>query len=167
MAITDLTGYTWRANSTLVSYLSYTTEGITYIYNDEEKTESFSGIRKISGIDAWHGTIAPFTYLLPTDGIYTAQSLTDGEGWYTSSPFVKVDTFEITFKAGDDLTNTELISWVEENGTLTPPQTTITLDLSTIGLSAGTHIIQMSLSDDGVTKIDSNLSNSVTYVVSL
>ena len=39
----------------------------------------------------------------------------------------------------------------------------ITLDLSTIGLSEGTHSIQMKLSDDGVTKADSALSNAVSY----
>lgn len=43
-------------------------------------------------------------------------------------------------------------------------QSNITLDLSTIGLPAGSHLIQIKLSDDGVTKADSELSNSVTYV---
>lgn len=40
----------------------------------------------------------------------------------------------------------------------------ITLDLSTIGLPIGTHSIRIKLSDDGVTKADSALSNAVTYV---
>lgn len=46
------------------------------------------------------------------------------------------------------------------------PLSVITLDLSTLGLPEGTHVIQFKLSDDGATKRDSALSNGVSYVVS-
>lgn len=101
------------------------------------------------------------------DGIPTPQNLTNQTelptlpivsktnynfvGWYYDS------TFTQEAHAGDTLSaNVDLYAKFIRSH--------ITLDLSTIGLPAGSHTIQMKLSDDGVTKADSELSNSVTYV---
>lgn len=56
----------------------------------------------------------------------------------------------------------DLLTWLQANAEKQQP-TSITLDLSTIGLAIGTHSIQMTLSDNEVTKRDSELSNAVTY----
>ena len=101
------------------------------------------------------------------DGIPTPQNLTNQTelptlpivsktnynfvGWYYDS------TFTQEAHAGDTLiANVDLYAKFIRSH--------ITLDLSTISLPAGSHTIQMKLSDDGVTKADSELSNSVTYV---
>lgn len=72
------------------------------------------------------------------------------EGWYLDSTFQTpaVDGAEIS-------ADTDLYAKFTRSH--------ITLDLSTIGLSEGTHSIQMKLSDDEVTKADSALSNAVSY----
>ena len=101
------------------------------------------------------------------DGIPTPQNLTNQTelptlpivsktnynfvGWYYDSTFTQEAHAGDTLSANIDL----YAKFIRSH---------ITLDLSTISLLAGSHTIQMKLSDDGVTKADSELSNSVTYV---
>lgn len=104
------------------------------------------------------------------EGVPTPQNLTDQTelptlpiisktnynfvGWYYDS------TFTQEAHAGDTLSaNVDLYA------KFTALPTNITLDLSTLGLPEGTHVIQFKLSDDGATKRDSELSNGVTYTV--
>lgn len=74
------------------------------------------------------------------------------DGWYTDS------TFTTPAVAGAEISaDTNLYAKFTRSH--------ITLDLSTIGLPEGTHSVQMKLSDGGVTKRDSELSNAVSYTV--
>lgn len=72
-------------------------------------------------------------------------------GWYYD------DTFTTEAHGGDELTsNVDLYAKFVRS--------VITLELSTIGLPVGEHSIQMRLSDDYITKWDSDFSNAVTYI---
>ena len=72
------------------------------------------------------------------------------DGWYLDS------TFQTPAVAGAEISaDTDLYAKFT--------RTHIALDLSTIGLPVGAHSIQMKLSDDDITKADSELSNAVTY----
>lgn len=74
------------------------------------------------------------------------------DGWYTDSTFTTPAVAGAAISA-----DTNLYAKFTRSH--------ITLDLSTIGLPEGTHSIQMKLSDGGVTKRDSELSNAVQYTV--
>lgn len=76
-------------------------------------------------------------------------------GWYTDSTFTTPAVAGAEISADTDL-----------YAKFTALPSNITLDLSTLDLPEGSHSIQMKLSDDGVTKRDSELSNAVTYTVS-
>lgn len=74
------------------------------------------------------------------------------DGWYTDS------TFQTPAVAGAAISaDTDLYAKFTRSH--------ITLDLSIIGLSEGIHSIQVKLSDDDLTKWDSELSNTVQYTV--
>lgn len=88
------------------------------------------------------------------------------ENWYTmgadaGDPIEIGDVLTIT--GGADSEDPDLIVWLTNNATLQEPIPVTTFDLSTLGLSAGTHAIQVKAraTDYG----DSIFSNSVSYVV--
>lgn len=75
------------------------------------------------------------------------------DGWYLDS------SFQTPAVAGAEISaDTDLYAKFTAS--------TITLDLSTIGLHDGAHSIQLRLSDEGLTKVDSDLSEAVTYEIS-
>jgi len=68
----------------------------------------------------------------------------------------------ISITGGSDVSNPDLLVWLNNNATLQP--NVKTFDLSTLQLSAGTHEVKVKARATGYR--DSNFSNSVSYVVS-
>lgn len=165
----DLTGWTWVANETL-----YTPTGsdasyeLSYALNYESSDQNFTSLNLYGENTTDVKSISVEYSGTSYKSVFDGEALSEMSIWYDENG--NETTYELTpwkglhFTGGTDVTNTDAIRWLQDNGALTPPQTNITLDLSTIGLPAGSHLIQIKLSDDGVTKADSELSNSVTYV---
>lgn len=114
MAITDLTGYTWVGNETLVFESNF-----EYKINIKDKNNIYE-----------YDSISSFFRMIPPPGYYR---LTFGQGTmqdtivYTEENDQKWGNGyyrEIEITGGVDATNTELISWLEANGTLTKPAIT-------------------------------------------
>lgn len=189
MAVTDLTGYTWVGNKTL-DYgqniivlnnldfdFNYITENNATSYSTYEHANWFELNSDFGeeppeyltfGRYSSFSAINRFPVNTIQNGRWHSQTATGFANLFTTTDQATLLAMRtIKFNGGTDATNVALIAWLEANGTLTPPQTDITLDLSTIGLSEGTHSIQMKLSDGGVTKRDSALSNAVEYTVAL
>lgn len=71
--------------------------------------------------------------------------------------------FNITIIGGTDVTNPKLIAWLSEYGELQASFNVTEFDLSTVGLSAGTHTITARSKASGYNT--STESNAVSYVV--
>lgn len=169
LIIDDLTGWTWVGNETL-----YTPSGsgasyeLSYALNYKSSTQNFTSLN-IYGENTTSTKSISVEYVSTSyKPVFDGEALSEMSIWYDENG--NETTYELTpwkevhFTGGTDATNADLIRLLQDNGTLTPTQTNITLDLSTIGLPAGTHSIQIKLSDDSVTKVDSELSNAVTYI---
>lgn len=79
---------------------------------------------------------------------------------YSNNAWLDEDYRIIEITGGTDVTNSDLIAWLEENATLQPNAKTF--DLSALQLSAGTHTIQVKARATGYR--DSEFSNSVSYI---
>jgi len=128
MAVTDLTGTKWRFNDTCTSAGATKGFNITYTssYDNVERTilrspYSFRGA-VVQTILLEHG-LSGF-YCASTDGLYSQVS--DGEGWYYSVydpetsgyTYIKGSTPPtISITGGQDVTNSDLISWLQANAT--------------------------------------------------
>ena len=174
MSITDLTGTKWRISNVTtqdfegtktftgsISDGTHTISGsLTYYCNTWNATSYIGNIYATRPgynfvWDTYNKTGTFFSY------IYNSRSQS-GYAGISHGTTTSAGVLTISFTGGASVTDSQLIAWVEANGEQIP--TNITLDLSTIGLPAGSHLIQIKLSDDGVTKADSELSNGVTYV---
>jgi len=122
MAVTDLTGTKWLFNDVCTSAGASSSFNITYISSvDNEERTSLSSpylerVYRVSTIMLGYSSSG--TYITSDDLIYSAAS--EGEGWYDTSvnPYVKLSTpptIEIT--GGTDVTNSDLITWLEANAT--------------------------------------------------
>ena len=105
MAVTNLTGYTWVGNEALLTLssewnINFTSNGNNYTY-----------------------LVASFQ-MTPFPGYTDGLLYDDTEVWFFSWNDNAYRTITIT--GGSDVTNSILITMLEENGTLTPPTPTIT-----------------------------------------
>lgn len=103
-------------------------------------------------------------YLKTTDGLYTQEELTTGEGWYSSSDgnlWIKQSSPPSIIITGDtDVSSFDFILWLLDNA---DEVDIIRVDLSDSIKIAGTHTIQVKARASGYR--DSEFSNSVNYVV--
>lgn len=109
MAITDLTGYKWVGNTSIsfTQSKTYNLSGTYYFNNDTDYHGTFWKLQFIPFVAEEHpDEIVAVGENGSTTHVYSG-------GWYGATPF----TIEIT--GGTDTTNTELITWLEANGTLT------------------------------------------------
>lgn len=169
MAITDLTNTKWVFNETGCS--GYGTDDTTKRFNidficDNQTLTTINAPYIYGGGRYRFSTIqlGSYVYLRTTDYIYTQMSLTDGEGWYSIDTQVYTKMSEpptITITGGTDVTNPDLIAWLEQNATLQQIIQTTTFDLSTLQLSTGTHVVQVKARASGYR--DSDFSNVVNY----
>lgn len=98
MAVTNLTGYEWYGNNTVS--VSSTIDATNIEFYDAWGM-NYTGLRVEEAL---------ITYYIGTTEVEVYN-----DGW--NDP----DAQEITFTGGDDVTNTNLIAWLEANGTLTAP----------------------------------------------
>lgn len=131
MAITNLIGYRWKPNSTvtITSAATYDIQGVVEGGGNTIKptfeTTNFELIR-IYRLNEFSGEYEYFIALSLGGGYFTSAQSTDYWGIaYSSSSYpttLDIDYQDrnatILFKSGTDTTNTELISWLEANGTL-------------------------------------------------
>ena len=102
--MTDLTGYTWRANEKL-NITESTTYEVNFVSNDEELVRislSKSGSRQNMSYETEPITLRQTEYS-GTDELYF---------------WSNVAYREVLFTGGTDVTNANLISWLESNGSL-------------------------------------------------
>lgn len=146
MPITNLTGYTWLPNQTLNLSLATTFNISSYITEFKENYfgEYYSELY-ISSQPTFSGSGGSYTQYIPL----TPTSYNNGysmayceSGFYVKgSPIpsnrtilwndfgeraTTLTTETLTFVGGTDIINTTLISWLQTNGTLTPPSYAIT-----------------------------------------
>lgn len=123
MAITDLTGCVWVANNNITASNSYTTYNINFSNNN------ISGSNvKIPLANYNYGKVFSSGV---NDNTFNDLCLNSSNQWiiYNNDDEYVVETIgtlEITITGGSDATNTTLIAWLEANGTLTAPQSTLT-----------------------------------------
>ena len=98
MAITDLTGYTWRGNDTI--YIP-TESRLNFVLSFVANDRNFMGLGS-----------AELDLMYKIDS--TSWLMVYHEEW-------DEDYRTIRITGGTDVTNTDLIAWLEANGTLTPP----------------------------------------------
>lgn len=119
MAITDLTGYTWVGNETIdiTTMVDRVTTRKTFNVNAQRDKGEY-------GIELY--TSLFFSYIKIARA-YSFGGISDVEDvlyhgfvWSYEPPLGR----ELTFTGGTDTTNTELIAWLEANGTLTKPAIT-------------------------------------------
>lgn len=116
MTITDLTGYTWVGNQIIDTSSIYSSFWLDFKSNNiifqrisiEETTSELAGLKYKTVFDTY------FVYAYDYDG---GESYTDGV-WSNNA----YRTIEIT--GGTDATNSTLITWLQNNGTLTAPSPT-------------------------------------------
>lgn len=108
MPITDLTGTTWLIDEQ-PEMLGYDEDGIglTYYINFLSNNTIYSNISNTEEIERWQ----QLYYNGPGNVVYSQRT-----GWANEN----YRTIEIT--GGTDATNSDLIAWLEANGTLTAPQ---------------------------------------------
>lgn len=127
MAITNLTGYKWKPNdsASITAAKTYNITGDLVWQNQPTSFTAFQFIRELQE-NPYSGAN---DYVI---GLYLVGAVFSGfqQGWLysktSSSGYPSVATSngeidELTFTGGTDITNTELISWLEANGTLTKP----------------------------------------------
>lgn len=140
MPITDLTGYTWVGNSSILvnedklCYINFTCNSATYTvfyYNNS-------------------GVYENIIYLNSSNQMETAYS----NSWTNNS----YKTIEIT--GGSDVSNADLISWLEANGTLIAPQPAIT-DLTGYTWEANSSIMAEPNSQGYGISFESNSQNYI------
>ena len=114
MAITNLTGYKWVGNQTLdLSFINANNTSV--VYNISCKLENTQGESVVSENIEFYYKSSPFNISVFKVGdidLYLSWG-----GWNNSYK----PSATLTFTGGTDATNTELIAWLEANGTLTKP----------------------------------------------
>lgn len=143
MALTTLANTKWVINSSPNNVsVNDTTFALAFSSNGNSynQFEFFENARE--NIDIYYGSTGAYV-----DNVWQNQAY---------------KTIEIT--GGTDVTNANLIAWLEANATQQPTTSYKTFDLSTLGLADGTHTIQVKARATGYK--DSNFSNSVSYTVS-
>jgi hypothetical protein len=151
LKVTDLTGTTWNIKAGWECEAGY-------------------GIFAIDAIEGSQGNITSLYIgydVNPEWGYGNTESVANsifvvysGSGFYVIK---NTHSFTICIKGGADATNPKLIAWLTEYGELQTPSKSITFDLSTLNLSAGTHSITARSIASGYNK--SPESNAVSYEV--
>jgi len=122
----DLTGYTWTGNSTLTMSLTDDIFNINFTNNDV----NYSSFRFVT-------SPVPDGSLIFLNYDFTTVYQDYGVGGFWFDDFYK--TINIT--GGSDVTNSTLIAWLEENGTLTAPQPQPSASISIGNLSLAKSFI--------------------------
>ena len=170
MSISDLTGTTWRFDTTVLTPASsaveynllgqYNIAGNDY-YISDEYGDSQPGVIcapcSANRIFGWTGYNEALEQS-GTTGKWRVWSYEDHElivDW--------TDCFDITITGGTDATNASLIAWLQANATLQSSQ--LTVDMSTLtgwdALSSGTHSVQIVAKGTGYR--DSDPSTAVSF----
>ena len=157
MAITDLTNTNWTLNDTIGLLSTNVSVDFTVhylMYNGAEYSYAFTQMLAGRVDVAMYFDFVGGEFYLETNRDLVLYDSTQGKA------------YAITFTGGTDVTNTNLISWLEANGTCTSggkPDPTVTYDLTTLDLPEGTHNISVRAKAEGYK--NSAVSNSVEYVV--
>lgn len=117
MTVTDLTGYTWIANDTITTANSTGDYFINFTSNDT----NFIGLI----ISNWKEEVMGFgeNILMYKIEPYNEIQVCSGTiGTPTASNWTNDAYKTIIITGGDDVTNPDLIAWLQANGTLIPPQ---------------------------------------------
>ena len=143
MAVTDLTGYTWVGNEVLTG--DYVGGQVNFSSNNEDfAVFGYAGTLRYGPIEE---PSSPLT-------VWTSNGGWSNEAYKT-----------IQIIGGPDATNATLISWLESNGTLTAPQSQLSVDLTTLtgwsDVSAGSHTLKVKAKATGYR--DSALSTGVSF----
>jgi len=152
--ITDLTGTTWYVPSGWEATAGYGVFSIDILNLDTNLT----GIGMLIGYGSY----------VPNDNDDGFKPLPEENaiigGAVMSAIHVSfLESFTIKITGGADATNPKLIAWLSEYGELQTPSKSITFDISTLGLSSGTHEITARSIASGYNK--SPESNAVSYTV--
>ena len=132
MAVTDLTNTTWTFKPTCNAYVSDSTHAWAVNYttdatSDTELSNITSPARganneQVASIVLVSSNLSVAVYYLKTtDAGYTSGGLTEGEGWYlytvSSQTYTKLSGLTINIVDGAQVTDTDLITWLEANAT--------------------------------------------------
>ncbi len=115
-AITDLTGYTWIGNSSI----NYQNIGGPYNITFTSNNTEFVQIRYVNN---WEGTHLEY---VKSDN--SKVNVFPQSSWSSTWADEAYKTIQIT--GGEDVTNSSLISWLGENGTLTAPAGSVSVSLN-------------------------------------
>lgn len=136
MPITDLTGYTWVGNSTVLweGPVSY---NVNFIIKDMDNEEYNFVTFDFIGSSKFYAIQGNNSYDIAPMDITTTLTFNS----YISS---------ITFAGGTDATNSTLIAWLEANGTLTAPspQVQAISSFNTISLTDNTDYITLTINGE-------------------
>ena len=128
--ITDLTGYTWKANNSVNVNIGQ--EAIAYFINftaSKKDYKRFTIWQPTPMVPGDAGSIY-YAYYSEPNG-YTDNLAYDGnDGWRSGFQ-------EINIISGTDATNTEFIQWLQNNGTLTKKETYYTITFDRNGATSG------------------------------
>lgn len=105
MAITDLTNTKWNIPAGWTASAGYGQFNIDLYFDDDDNYEFYS-IYIGYGLS---GVPGDFTYPSTSNSI-----VFNGSSWST---YTSTSSFTITITGGSDVTNPDLISWLEDNGT--------------------------------------------------
>ena len=151
--ITDLTGYTWTANTVITT----PTTSITYRFNftnyEVGNNVNYLGFKLDNNTVNWRYEEEGKVYLKETFAIINGV-----KEWYSSSYRV------INITGGEDCTNIELINWLLDNGTLS----LTTTDLTGFKWDANSTIVFNNLNGGDNKNFNFNLNfydiNAVNYI---
>lgn len=132
MAITDLTGYRWTGNATISisSAATYDIQGVLLSSDNSENDTTDFQLKRYTGTNDYSGETEYVIGLQITGSPnYDENGIIGGWCYYANSSSSypsscsKANTSykhfsSIKFTGGTDATNTELIAWLEVNGTL-------------------------------------------------
>ena len=147
MAITDLTGTTWVLNDSSIAGLSFS-YSIDYNISEDGISKSQTVFASGNVVFQPEPTDPPTTinYLQGSNTTGTAPMIANTLGLrYFGTTFWQIDDATISITGGIDVTNPNLIFWLEENATnVTPvPSTGISIGASSLAKAfAGTSEVQ-------------------------
>ena len=113
--ITDLTGYTWTANSVITTPTTPITYKFNFTHFIGDNYDNYLGFKLDNNQVWWRYQEGEKIYLKETFG-----SVEGVKKWYNTSYRV------INITGGSDSTNTELINWLSANGTFSLTTTNLT-----------------------------------------